>query len=228
MTSKMPAWVETGAFLLAFNAGIINGVGLVGWQHQSVSHMSGNSTEIGLAVVQGNFSQVLHLVIVLLSFLCGAVLSGVIIQDTALRLGRRYSFALFCESGFLLISMLLLNSGIGQGDYWASAACGLQNAMVTTYSGAILRTTHVTGTFTDLGMTLGHMLRGIRVDRRRIVLYVLLISGFISGGVVGAYLFLRIQYSAFCVPVALTAALSVLYWAYRYHLQHEHGHQNKS
>lgn len=226
MTSRMPAWVETGAFLLALNAGIINGVGLVGLQHQSVSHMSGNSTEIGLAIVQGEFGHVLHLIIILLAFLCGAAFSGFIIQDATLRLGRRYSFALFCESGFLLISMLLLNSGAGQGDYWASAACGLQNAMVTTYSGAILRTTHVTGTFTDLGMSLGHMLRGIRVDQRRIVLYVLLISGFISGGVVGAYLFMRVQYSAFVIPIALTATLSVLYWVYRYHLQHEY--QNKS
>ncbi|MGH8455936.1 MAG: YoaK family protein [Stenotrophobium sp.] len=226
MTSKMPAWVETGAFLLALNAGIVNGVGLLGFQHQSVSHMSGNSTEVGLAVVNGDLGQVLHLTIILLAFLCGAAFSGFIIQDTALRLGRRYSFALFCESAFLLISMLLLNNGVSQGDYWASAACGLQNAMVTTYSGAILRTTHVTGTFTDLGITFGHMLRGIKVDHRRITLYLLLISGFISGGVAGAYTYLHVSYSAFCIPIALTASLSALYWAYRHHLQHEH--QNKS
>jgi uncharacterized membrane protein YoaK (UPF0700 family) len=224
----MPAWVETGAFLLALNAGIINGVGLVGLQRQSLSHMSGNSTEIGLAVVQNDYGQVLHLIIILLAFLCGAAFSGFVIQDAALRLGRRYSFALICESGFLLVSMLLLNRGFAQGDYWASAACGLQNAMVTTYSGAILRTTHVTGTFTDLGMSIGHLLRGMHVDRRRIVLYVLLISGFIGGGVVGADLFLRLRYSAFIVPIALTAALSGLYWAYRYHLQHTQRRQNRS
>ncbi|MGH8462168.1 MAG: YoaK family protein [Stenotrophobium sp.] len=219
MTSKLPSWVETGAFLLALNAGIVNGIGLLGFQHQSVSHMSGTSTQVGLEIVRGNGGEVAHLALVLLSFLAGALLSGFIIQDVALRLGRRYSFALFCESAFLLTSMLLLNHGIAQGDYWASAACGLQNAMVTTYSGAILRTTHVTGTFTDLGISLGHMLRGIRVDRRRITLYLLLIAGFISGGVVGAYTYLREGYSAFGIPVVLTAALSVSYWAYRYRQQ---------
>jgi uncharacterized membrane protein YoaK (UPF0700 family) len=46
--------------------------------------------------------------------------------------------------------------------FWASAACGLQNAMVSTYSGAIIRTTHITGTVTDLGAMIGQYLRGHR------------------------------------------------------------------
>jgi uncharacterized membrane protein YoaK (UPF0700 family) len=38
-------------------------------------------------------------------------------------------------------------------------ACGMQNAMTTRYSGAVVRTTHLTGMFTDMGLLIGHMLR---------------------------------------------------------------------
>ncbi|HNP03001.1 MAG TPA: DUF1275 domain-containing protein, partial [Agitococcus sp.] len=41
MTQKLPAWIEIGAFILALIAGLINVVGLLGFQHQSVSHLTG-------------------------------------------------------------------------------------------------------------------------------------------------------------------------------------------
>ena len=40
--------------------------------------------------------------------------------------------------------------------------------MVSTYSGAVVRTTHLSGMFTDLGIFLGHFLRGLPVDMRRL------------------------------------------------------------
>jgi uncharacterized membrane protein YoaK (UPF0700 family) len=44
---------------------------------------------------------------------------------------------------------------------WACAlSCGLQNGLTSKYSGNVVRTTHLTGTTTDLGIALGHVLRG--------------------------------------------------------------------
>jgi uncharacterized membrane protein YoaK (UPF0700 family) len=46
--------------------------------------------------------------------------------------------------------------------YMLSIACGMQNAMTTRYSGAVVRTTHLTGMVTDVGLLLGHMARSDR------------------------------------------------------------------
>jgi len=115
----------------------------------------------------------------------------------------------------LLSAMAFLNRGSLLGHYLASAACGLQNAMMSTFSGAVVRTTHVTGLFTDLGVTLGLWLRGQRADQRRVVLYLTLIAGFIVGGVLGAEGFSRYRFDTLVAPAVLAATIAVAYLLYR-------------
>lgn len=55
---------------------------------------------------------------------------------------------------------------------------GVQNAMVSHYKGTIIRTTHLSGVLTDLGLALGYRMRGLIVERRRVVLHLLILSGF--------------------------------------------------
>ena len=47
MISRLPSWVEAGAFSLALMAGVVNAVGLLGFSHQAVSHLTGTSTLLG-------------------------------------------------------------------------------------------------------------------------------------------------------------------------------------
>jgi uncharacterized membrane protein YoaK (UPF0700 family) len=94
------------------------------------------------------------------------------------------------------ISIFFLSNGSLNGHYLASAACGLQNALATTFSGAVIRTTHVTGIFTDFGIMLGAKLRGEEFDKRKGLLFLLIIIGFISGGTFGAYLFSILKFQA--------------------------------
>lgn len=148
--NRMPAWIGWGAGLLAWNAGLINAVGLMGFSHEAISHISGVTTQSGLALSRGDLSVTAHLGAVILAFFAGAVASGAIIGDSTLRLGRRYGVALGVESALLFFAMLSLRNEGLYGQYLASAACGLQNALATTYSGAVVRTTHVTGVVTDL------------------------------------------------------------------------------
>lgn len=213
--SKLPRWVEFGAFLLALLAGCVNAIGLMGFQHQAISHLSGTVTLLGSSFIT-NTTDTFHLVLIIVSFLLGSTFSGFFIESSALKLGRRYGVAL-CIEGFLLIMSLgFLVNGHIYGQYLASAACGLQNAMITTFSGAVVRTTHMTGVITDLGIMIGESLRGQQFDKRKAKLFLCIFCGFLLGGSVGAVGFLHYQLYALVFPATLAITIAFAYWIYLY------------
>ncbi|WP_022952425.1 YoaK family protein [Leucothrix mucor] len=214
MISKLPRWVEYGAFVLAFVAGTVNAVGFLGVKHQAISHLSGTVTLVGTGIITSNGNDVFHLAGILLSFLAGASLSGALLPGTSLKLGRHYDSLLAIEGIMLLVSIYLLKNSSLLGHYTASAACGIQNALATSYSGAIVRTTHMTGIFTDLGLMIGAKIRGDQFDRRKAILLLLIIIGFIAGGSLGAYLYAWMQFFALAVPAAICIVLATLYRVY--------------
>ncbi len=214
MISKLPRWVEYGSFILALVAGLVNSIGLLGFKHQSISHLSGTATLLGTGIVDSTFHEGLHLAIVLLSFLGGAAISGYFLRNGALKLGRNYSGLLSLEAIFLFGSVYFLTKDSLSGHYLASAACGLQNALATTYSGAVIRTTHVTGIFTDLGIMLGAKLRGEEFDKRKALLFLLIICGFIFGGTLGAYFFSLFKFNALFIPAGICFFLAISYSIY--------------
>jgi len=215
MISQLPRWVWTGAWALAFIAGMINVVGLLGFEHQAISHLTGTTSLLGAALGTGDTGAALHFLAVILSFVVGTAISGFFIQDSALKLGRRYGFALFLESALLALAVPLLNAQNHLGDYFASCACGLQNAMASTYSGSVVRTTHVSGMFTDLGIFVGHTLRGLAVDTRRLRLCLIIIGGFLCGGIAGAYAYRSLGYATLYIPASLTGAAALGYALYQ-------------
>jgi uncharacterized membrane protein YoaK (UPF0700 family) len=212
--ARLPRWVLLGGMLLAFIAGIINAAGFLGVQHQGITHLTGTTTLLGTAIVQGDIARMLHFASMMGAFIAGCVASGAIIQDATLKLGRRYGVVLTIEALLLVIAVPLLGNGQPAGDYLASAACGLQNAMASTYSGAVLRTTHFSGTLTDLGIFLGHRLRGLPVDARRVRLLLSLVSAFLAGAVAGTWLFQVWAYAALYLPAAVTGTIGIGYGAY--------------
>ncbi|WP_051414058.1 YoaK family protein [Pseudoxanthomonas suwonensis] len=215
MGVQLPRWVWVGAVTLACIAGMVNVIGYLGFEHQAVSHLTGTTSLLGASLASGNWRSVGHLWAVLIAFSLGATLSGLIIQDSTLRLGRRYGVVLSIEALLLAGSVPMFENRQILGALLASTACGLQNAMVTTYSGAIVRTTHLTGMFTDLGIGLGHLLRGMPLPMRRLTLSGLIISGFLGGGILGAWAFRAWHYKALLVPAALTGLAGIGYVLYR-------------
>lgn len=213
MLSRLPRWVEYGAFMLAGLAGMVNVVGLLGFQHQSVSHLSGTASSLGARIALLD-PAAFHLAGILLAFLLGAMLSGILLSSSSLRLGRHYDSLLLVEGLLLLLAVAFLLRESTVGHYLASAACGLQNALVSRYSGAVVRTTHLTGIFTDLGLMLGSAVRGVPFDRRAALLFVLIIAGFIGGGVVGTFLFDGYGVMALLVPAGMCFLLAVTYRLY--------------
>jgi uncharacterized membrane protein YoaK (UPF0700 family) len=215
MISKLPRWVWVGAWALACVAGMVNVVGLLGFEHQAITHLTGTTSMLGASVAALDAGGALHFAAAIGSFVVGTALSGFLIQDSTLQLGRRYGVALLLASGLLFLAVPLLGRSSVYGIYAASCACGLQNAMVSTYSGAVVRTTHVSGMFTDLGIFLGHALRGIPVDGRRLRLCVTIISAFFCGGVAGAAGFRKLGYATLYLPAGLMAATGMAYAVYR-------------
>lgn len=214
MISRLPKWVELGAFFLALIAGCINAIGLLGFEHQSVSHLSGTATLLGTEFLNLSIQKIFHLLGILLSFLGGACVAGFLLHGSTLKLGKHYDTALFIESILLCVSSWLLISGSFYGHFLASAACGLQNALATTYSGAIIRTTHVTGIFTDLGIMLGSFFSGQDLDRRKAKLFLFIIFGFILGGTSGALLYTEFVFKALFIPAAVCLIMAVSYRVY--------------
>jgi uncharacterized membrane protein YoaK (UPF0700 family) len=140
-----------------------------------VSHMTGNTTTFGRAVVGGDWHAAMFQGFLLLTFFCGAAISGFCTE-----LGRRRRWeSIFVLPIVLEIAALALFGTLltvlgepAQTWHWlypmaglVAAAMGLQNATITHISSGIVRTTHVTGVITDLGHEGAQFLCWLR-DRR--------------------------------------------------------------
>lgn len=212
---RLPRWAWFGTGVLAFIAGLVNAVGYLGFRHESISNMTGNASLLGIALGTTNAGEIAHWALAIAAFVLGTMLSGVIVQQSTLQLGRRYGVALTLESLLLFLAIPFLDASSSVGLYLASIAMGLQNGMVSAYSGALIRTTHVTGIFTDLGIYLGHFLRGLPVDRLRLRVCLVVVATFVLGSMFGALAFQRWQQHALLVPAVLTGACGLCYAAYR-------------
>lgn len=161
-----------------------------------------------------------HMGLVFGSFLVGCVASGLIIQHKELRSGYRYGVALMAECGLLVAACYLLRHESVDGTYLAAMACGLQNGMATTYSGAVIRTTHVTGIVTDLGIALGQLARREQIDRRRIGLYLVLFVAFFVGATAGGLGFRFFDFDVLLFPAFLTGTAGVSYFLFTKRVPH--------
>ncbi|MFN3634644.1 MAG: YoaK family protein, partial [Rhizobium rhizophilum] len=88
---------------------------------------------------------------------------------------------------------------------------GLQNATITKISGARIRTTHLTGMITDIGIETGKLAYGlvarrlnhppIVTDARKLSILLPIVGMFFLGGLIGALGFKHLGH-AFSLPVA--------------------------
>lgn len=207
---RTPAWIPLGGAGLAFTAGYVNAVGFSGALRHGVTHITGQVTRIGIALAAGDLGGSWHAAWVVVWFFLGAVVSGAIIRRPELSARRRrYGAVMAVEAALLGVAGWRL----ARGDLWAdnliAMAAGLQNAMATSYSGAVVRTTHLTGVATDLGILLGQAVRGERVPWERVGLLCTLFFGFLGGGVAGGLLFPILGAYALAPPTVALALASV-------------------
>jgi uncharacterized membrane protein YoaK (UPF0700 family) len=157
---------------------------------------------------------------VLACFLAGAAFCSVLINWERRR-DRESLFAVPVLLEALLLASLALPGSLHRT--WLSLsilsfAMGLQNAIITKISHAEIRTTHVTGMITDIGIELGRVfywnrsptLEPVHSNRRHLLLLTLLVGLFFVGGTIGTFTFPHIGF-LILLPVAfLLAAFTIL------------------
>ncbi|WP_158277616.1 YoaK family protein [Opitutus sp. ER46] len=216
LTKPVPLWIKVGGFSLALMGGCVNAIGLLCAHNRAVSHMSGTVTNLGIEIGRQNYALARHAALIVIFFFLGSVLSGIIIRQSTLKAGRRYGAALMGEAVLLVIATGLLRHRSESGLYAAGMACGLQNGMATSYSGAVIRTTHMTGIVTDLGIAIGLTARGLKADWRRMRLYLLLLAGFLIGGTLGAIGYHDFGPDTLLFPAALAGFVGIGYTVWKH------------
>jgi uncharacterized membrane protein YoaK (UPF0700 family) len=197
-------------FGLAFVAGAVNAGGFLAVQ-QYTSHMTGIVSSMADSLALGAYDLVLVGLGALLSFVAGAVCSTVMVNMARERkLNSEYAFPLLLEA-VLLLGFGVLGAALSQvrGLFvpvtvmWLCFIMGLQNAVITKLSGAVMRTTHITGVVTDIGIELGQLLmRSKQFNGAHLGTLSRLALCFFVGGVVGALGFNQVGYVS-TIPLAL-------------------------
>lgn len=235
--------------LLAFNAGAVNAGGFLVAQMYT-SHMTGFLSSLADNLVLGNMKLVLGAVGTLWAFMSGAGSTAILVNWARHhQLHGTYALPLLLEAILMLLFGLMGAITLGWRTPFAvpltvlllAYLMGLQNAVVTKMSSAQIRTTHMTGVVTDLGIEMGKMLywnrsgtapeRYVKANRDRLRLFAGLAAMFLVGGLVGAAGFKYVGF-IFVLPLALvllTLSLPPL-WADRNKLrqlllQRRTGHQ---
>lgn len=210
--------VVVGAGCLSVCAGIINGLMLVSHFHVGVSHMTGAVSALAVDVVVDNSDHLIRIGAIIIGFFIGCVMSGGIVGHKQLQPGRRYGIALMLEGVLLMISAGLFTQFSVLSAAAAACACGLQNGMASDYLGLILRTTHVTGIVTDLGVMIGRRLRGQHIDGWQTLTLSVILLGFAGGGFAGAYVGKFRPVLGLLATGMVVVSVGVAYWWHRHRL----------
>jgi uncharacterized membrane protein YoaK (UPF0700 family) len=210
---------------LAAVAGAINAGGFLA-VGQYTSHVTGAVSSFTDNFVLGETTVALTAVAAVAAFMGGAMTCAIMVNFARRRdLTSEYALPLLLEAALILTFGL---AGSQLSSYRAlllpltvmllSFLMGLQNAMVTKLSERVIRTTHMTGIVTDLGIELGKLIYWNRTntivppvlaDRERLRVLGGLLLSFTLGGLVGASGFKHVGYG-FSIPIALFLAALAL------------------
>lgn len=203
-------------YLLCFNGGLINAGGFLA-TGRFVSHVTGFATLFGVEVVHHNLEPAIGILSVPFFFLMGAFFAGMMI-DRRIYMKKKPHF-----DYVMVLSALCLFLVAGGGKLLSvqvllsllCLACGLQNGAITSSSGSSIRTTHLTGLTTDLGLGLARLFtvksqkQIFKQESLANQLRFNSILAFFLGSSVGAAIFLIAGYRSFVLPglIATYAAI---------------------
>ncbi len=217
--ARTPAMNRQLAWSMAFVAGAVNAGGFLAVEHYT-SHMSGVLSTLADMAALGDYRTMLYAFGMVLCFAFGAFVSSFMIAYGKRHHWRgRYALALSFEAALLLLFGYAGHRLDAQEyryiDLSVALLCfimGLHNAVTTNISGTAVRTTHMTGTVTDIGIELSrllyrnsHHLKGaqpVTADRGKLKLLLLLAASFVGDGIFGAMGFRHIGFKM-TVPLAL-------------------------
>lgn len=216
-------------FILSFSAGTINAGGYLAC-HMFVSHVTGYATLSGIWMEQQDWLHAMLTLVIPVFFLLGVMISAYLTEKQYANKvhGQKYAPVMG------LVSLILIFVSFGGQAGWFGpfgdnadlqhsfvflaclcGACGLQNAAITSASGATIRTTHLTGLTTDLGLglvrseveSLTPAQRSL--ERKANLLRMATILSFALGSMAGAFNFTRFGYLGFLLPALISVYSAV-------------------
>lgn len=198
--------------LLAAVAGFVNSVALLVWAFP-VGNLTALTTKAGMHSTNPLIYQGRMIAAIVFGFLFGAIAAGAVLAAVRTIAGPRHAAVLLAEA-VLLLAAAGVEHPIGRA-LLAACACGLQNGMTSNLPGMPIRTTHFTGTITDLGLLLGRSHRH-RVDKWKATVLTTTVVLFVGGAAAGVLLGNRIGDHALIPPaVACLALAAVIMLQYR-------------
>jgi uncharacterized membrane protein YoaK (UPF0700 family) len=188
------------------------------------TNVTGHAGLLAQKLASGDLRAARMVALWLVLFLAGAFFSSFCIGKTGQNKSAAYTLPITIE----IIILLLVGSfgytfdhSILKTEYFAGSllfAMGMQNALVSTVSGNVVRTTHLTGMFTDLGIELYALIatprNNIQGVKNKIMLRLIIIFFFLFGGIIGGYAYLKFEYYTFYFPAAVLV-VAMFYDAFR-------------
>ncbi|MBG6233590.1 uncharacterized membrane protein YoaK (UPF0700 family) [Pedobacter sp. CAN_A7] len=200
------------AALLCLTAGFVNAAGFLAFSVLT-TNVTGHAAIFAENIARQDWKTVQVVAFWMFLFLTGAFVSSLIVSLVGTSKRFSYVIPILIELVILLVVALTgyrYNGSLAARELYAGSllfVMGLQNSLVSMISGSVVRTTHLTGTFTDLGIDLAQVLqKGNWPDnilRSRIKLRLTIILFFLIGAVLGAYLYNRFHFHAFLLPVSI-------------------------
>jgi len=202
------------ATTLSMVAGIVNICGLLAFDALT-TNVTGHIAFFSEEIARENYATGFIFLLFTLCFLLGAFISN-FLTELALKKKNKnpHFYPLLLEIvliSFVALTSFEMNFTILDTQFYAYAlllAMGIQNALVTNVSKYVVRTTHLTGLFTDLGIDLSQLFfknseRKKEVLQKNITLRTSIIIFFFAGGLIGGVLFNYFQLQTLLLASAL-------------------------
>ena len=199
--------------ILTCLAGAVNAISIFGYGGATVSHLTGLVSKVAINITQGSLDGIWEVLRIILLFFIGAIISGFITGERAFYLYKRYGFIILLVGLLIFIPYFL---PIKYSVLVFALAMGLQNGMVVSFKGVVVRMTHMSGNITDLGVFIGYKLRGNKKEGvvTGLIPFLAIVS-FLFGGIVGILLYTSIQDAIFFITSSIYIILSVAYFILR-------------
>jgi uncharacterized membrane protein YoaK (UPF0700 family) len=209
MVPVLPRWAWLWALCLPAAAGAVNVVALMALRHGGVTHLTGVATEGAIGLGTGDTAVLAHAALVITLYAMGCATSGWASRSPRWVPTRTAAALVGGESVVIAAAAGLGTTNLMAALGLCAFAVGLQNGLTSVVSGALLRTSHLTGMFTDLGVAAGQRLGGTVLDRRRVVVCAVVIGGFVTGGVMAAAAYRIFGILTLLASSALSAVVAV-------------------
>ncbi len=204
---------------LAFVAGAVNAGGFMA-AGRYTSHMTGIVSAMGDALALHQNTLAIYLLLFVVAFVTGAITSSLIVNYArAKQFHSEYASALMIEALLLLLFGLSASGMIPEVTLSTHTTLillcyimGLQNALISKISHSRIRTTHVTGIATDIGIEIGRRLfrahghRELPVHSDRLLIPIYLLTAFLSGTIFGAFAFTLVGFAT-VIPLAIVLVI---------------------